>query len=61
MSPWKNEVPEENKTMFTKFYNEKQSMSQEYNNQARYIHIQNEDSGIFNNARTQGMFHPPAA
>lgn len=58
MSPWKNEVPEENRRMFTKFYNEKQSMSQDYYNQASYIHIQNEDSGIVNNARTQEIFHP---
>jgi hypothetical protein len=61
MSPWKNELPEGNGTMFTKFYSEKQSMPQEYYNQASYIHIRNEDSGIFNNARTQAMFHPSSA
>lgn len=36
-------------------------MSQEYYNQASCIHVQNEDSGLLSNAKTQAMFYSSSA
>jgi hypothetical protein len=51
MPPWKNEVPEDNRIMFTKFWGE--SMSQEYYHYTSCYPSKNGNTGVLNYAKTQ--------